>query len=120
MFYQTVLIDGLAVCKDFNWNEMDLSGLHFGKSVDDNVEYFIKIQPGCWLSKKLNNEKCAIEIQILDGKQIIMHSRAITEKDGKVKRKLPQCFQGFVNKTWKIQDRLCFYLRKTCALTIKV
>lgn len=105
--------------KHFDWQTLDLSGLYFGESAGKKNEYFVNIQPGSWLSRKLNNEKCAIELQVYQGHKIAVQSHVITNEAGEIKKDLPQCCQGFVNKTWQEQGWLCFLLRRACVLTIE-
>lgn len=106
--------------KDFDWHNLDLSGLRLGKASGNKKEYFINIQPGCWLSKKLNNEKCSIEIQAKGGKGLFLQSHALLNEHGALKADLPQCYLGIINQVEKKDGKLCFLLRKTCALTIEI
>lgn len=105
---------------NFDWSDLDLTGLRLGKSAGRSNERFLSIAPGSWLSKKLNNERCLIEVQVNEGERLFIKSFLLTQPNGALKNKLPSCYRSVVARSWKEAGKLCFLLRQMGLFTIEL
>lgn len=92
-----------------DWKELDLSGLQIGQA---NGKTFIDIKIGSWLSRKLNNDRCVLEVHVKNGTKLFCDSLLMTNADGTLVTNIPSSYKGLVAKSWRKGNTLCLLIRQ--------